>query len=97
MQQQKSMFAVWYRKVRYQAGICKWDNYNADSAAWDTILIQTRNTKLQEKIIAKDLKYEDVVKFDLVMEHSDIKVKEPGKNQGEEEEQVTPLESQVHK
>ena len=53
--------------------------------------------KIWKKIIAKELCYKDPVKFRLVMEHSDKKVKELWKSQGEEEDKVLVLENQVWK
>ena len=50
-------------------------------AARDAILIHTSNMKLQKKIIMEDLSYKDMVKFGLVMEHSEKKVRELRKNQ----------------
>ena len=82
---QKSKFEEWYPKVRNQPGRCKWDDYNTDITARDAILIQTSNIKIQKKIITEDLKYMGVINFSLAMKHSDRKMKELGKNQGEEE------------
>ena len=97
MPQQKSAFAEWYPKIRDQAGRCVWAGYNEDSAARDAILIQTSNSRLQKKIIAEDLNYEDTVKYGLAMEHSDKKVKELGKGQTEEGDRVAALEDKVRK
>ena len=40
------------------------------------MLFQTSNTKLQKKIIAEELGYEDVVKYGLAFEQGDMKVEE---------------------
>ena len=42
-------------------------------------------------MITEDLSYQKSVKFSLTMEHSGKKVKELGKNQGEEEDRVAAL------
>ena len=70
MPQKKSMFADWSPKVKDQITRCVWVNYNEDSAARDTIWIQTSNTKPQKKIITKYLSYKDRIKYGLAMEHS---------------------------
>ena len=72
--------------MRDQAPKYKWDEYNKGSVAQDPIFIQTSNTKLQRKIIAKDISFEDTVKFGLVMELRYRKVKELGMNQREKED-----------
>ena len=63
----------------------------------DVILNYTNNTKVQKKIITEYLSYEDTLKYGLVMEHSDKKVKELGRNLGEEEDRGAAFESQVQK
>ena len=78
MPKQISTFAEWYPKVKDQATICVWVNCNEDSAARNAILLHTCITKLQKKIIARDLS----LRYGLAMEHSDKKVKELGRNQG---------------
>ena len=95
MSQQWSMFAEWFPKIRDQAGRCVWTDYNEDSAARDAILIHMSNTRLQKKIIAEDLSYEDTVKCGLAMEHSKKKVKELGRGQGKEGDRLAELENQV--
>ena len=40
-----------------------WDGYNAERAAVDTIVMQTRSAKLQQKAILYNLSYEELVKL----------------------------------
>ena len=54
----------WYPNIRDQARHCIWDGYNADTAARDAILLQTRDKQLQQKILAEDLNYANTVSMD---------------------------------
>ena len=61
MPQSDSCFAEWYPLVKEQAERCSWQGYNASNAARDAILLQTRDKKLQQKILAEDLTYHDMI------------------------------------
>ena len=51
MPQNEELFMEWYLHIRDQVRQCTWTGYNADAAAKDTILLQTRDSKLQQKIL----------------------------------------------
>ena len=63
--QNEDSFSEWYPNVRDQAGRCIWEDYDADTADRDTILLQTRDKQLQQKILADDLNYANMVKYGL--------------------------------
>ena len=52
--QNEDSFLEWYPSVRDQAGWCTWEGYNADAAARDAILLQTKHKQLQQKILTED-------------------------------------------
>ena len=66
MPQSDGCFAEWYPLVKEQAERCSWVGYNGGMAARDTILLQTQDKKLQQKILAEDLSYADTVKYGLL-------------------------------
>ena len=67
-------FAEWWPLVKEQAERCTWTGYDAKAAAGDAILQQCDNVKLQKKIIAEDLKFEDIVKYGVALEQGEKKV-----------------------
>ena len=73
---QKDSFSEWYPNIRDQAGRCIWDGYDADVAARDAILLQTRDKQLQQKILVEDLNYANTVKYGLSLEQGKKKVDE---------------------
>ena len=50
---------------------CQWDTYDAKKAAGDTILQQCDSKKLQRKIIAENLNFDNIVKHGLAYEQSE--------------------------
>ena len=52
MPQEEECFAESYPYIRDQMERCIWTDYDADAAARDAILLQTRDKKLQQKIIS---------------------------------------------
>ena len=98
MSQTDEAFASWFPKVKEQAERCDWTNYDGKKAARDAILFQTNNKKLQRKVIAEDLSYDDTVKYGLALEQGEKKV-EQLRGQKEqvrkEDERVAALEEQV--
>ena len=50
--------------------------YDADAAARDTILLQTKDKQLQQKILTEDLNYANTVKYGLSLEQGKKKVDE---------------------
>merc|ERR1712059_62637 len=69
-----SSFSEWYPNVRDQAGQCTWEGYNADGAARDAILLQTRDKQLQQKVLMEDLNYVNTIKYGLSLEQGKKKV-----------------------
>ena len=91
-------FAEWYPKVRDQAERCIWANYNAKQAARDALLFQTDSAKLQKKVIAEELDYDNVVKYGLAFEQGEKKVEQMRSQAGgvrQEQERVARLEGKV--
>ena len=76
MPQNKECFAEWYPDIRDQAEWYIWTDYDTDTAARDAILLQTRDKKLQQKILSDDLNYANTVKYGLSLE--------PGKKKADE-------------
>ena len=76
MPQGDSCFAQWFLLVKEQAERCTWQEYDVSKAARDAILYQTRDKKLQQKILAKDLSYSDTIKYGLALEQGRKKVEE---------------------
>ena len=93
------MTAEWYPLVREQAERCSWQGYSFSHAARDAILLQTRDKKLQQKILAEDLTYEDTIKYGLALEQGKRKVEEINNStqDRQEDSRVARLEEQVRK
>ena len=68
MSQNKECFAQWYPHVRDQAKQCIWAGYDMDRATRDTILLQTKDSRLQQKILSEDLNYANTIKYGLSLE-----------------------------
>ena len=98
MPQSDSCFAEWYPLVKEQAERCTWQGYIAGKAARDAILLQTRDRKLQEKILAEDLSYADTIRYGLALEQGRKKVEEINMSRDKHEDsRVAWLEEQVRK
>ena len=76
MPQGGTPFTEWFPKVKDQADRCIWKVYDAKQAARDAILFQTESTKLQKKIIAEELDYDNTVKYGLAFEQGEAKVQQ---------------------
>ena len=50
-------FDAWHKKVYEAAKQVDWDGYNAEVAAVDAIVMQTKSTKLQQKAIQDNPSY----------------------------------------
>ena len=91
-------FVEWYPKVKEQADRCIWTGYGAKQAARDALLFQTDSAKLQKKIIAEDLDYDNVVKYGLAFEQGEKKVDSMRAHTSgvrQEKERVSRLEDKV--
>ena len=91
-------FGEWYPKVKDQAERCIWTNYDAKQAARDAILFQTDSAKLQKKVIAEELDYDNVVKYGLAFEQVEKKVEQMRAQVSwvrQEQERVARLEGKV--
>ena len=94
--QNDQCFAEWYPKVKEQATRCTWTGYDDKKAARDAILFQTEDKKLQQKIMAEDLAYEDTIKYGLSLEQGRRKVEEINTNRSKKEDcRVAKLEEKV--
>ena len=77
-----------------QAKMCLWDGYHMKVAAWNVILQQCDNKKLQRKVIVEDLNFEDIIKYGLAYEQAENKVTRVNKylNQEKGADHVAQLE-----
>ena len=97
LRQEDRSFSVWYPKVREQAKRCNFEDYTEAKATRDAILFLTSNQKLQQKILAEDLSYDDTVKYGLALEQSKKKIETINAARGERQEndRVAKLEEEV--
>ena len=63
-------FDLWHKKVYEAAKQVDWDGYNAETAAVDAIVMQTKSTKLQQKAIQDNPTYEELVKLGISQEQA---------------------------
>ena len=88
-------------KVKEQADRCLWVGYDAKMAASDAILQQCDDKKLQKRIIAENLTFENIVKMGVAMEQGNKKVDRMHKGDKEDkvaqEDRVAQLEEKVRK
>ena len=94
MPQGEKTFDAWHKKVYEAAKQVDWDGYNAEVAAVDAIVMQTRSTKLQQKAIQDNPSYEELVKLGISQEQA--KKKADSLPDGECEK-TRALETQVRK
>ena len=99
MPQVGTPFTEWFPKVKDQADRCIWEGYDAKQAARDAILFQTESSKLQKKIIAEELDYDNTVKYGLAFEQGEAKVQQMREQkivaERTETEKIAQLEEQV--
>ena len=94
MPQGQKTFDAWHKKVYEAAKQVEWDGYNAEMAAVDAIIMQTRSAKLQQKAIQDNPSYEELVKLGISQEQA--KKKADSLPDGECEK-TRALETQVRK
>ena len=94
MPQGQKTFDAWHKKVYEAAKQVDWDGYNAEMAAVDAIVMQTRSVKLQQKAIQDSPSYEELVKMGISQEQA--KMKADSLPDGECEK-TRALETQVRK
>ena len=94
MPQGRKTFDSWHKKVYEAAEQVDWDGYNAERAAVDAIVMQTRSTKLQQKAIQDNPSFEELVKMGISEEQA--KMKADSLSDGECEK-TRALETQVRK
>ena len=63
-------FDLWHKKVYEAAKQVDWDGYNAETAAVDAIVMQTKSAKLQQKAIQDNPSYEELVKRGISQEQA---------------------------
>ena len=66
-------FDQWHKRVYEAAKLVDWDGYNAETAAVDAIVMQTKSVKLQQKAIQDNPSYEELVKLGISQEQGKIK------------------------
>ena len=93
MPQSGRVFSEWWPKVKEQADHCVWTGYDAKMAASDALLQQCDDKKLQKRIIAENMVFENIVKIGVAMEQGTKKVDRMNK-QGKED-RVAQLEEKV--
>ena len=91
------LFADWPPKIVEQSEQCQWQQYDAKKAAGDAILQQCDNKKLQRKIIAEDLEFDDIIKHGLAYKQSEKKLTRINKDAaaGDRMDRVSQLEEEV--
>ena len=97
LRQEDRLFSNWYPKVREQAKRCNFEDYDDVKASRDAILFLTTDQKLQQKILAEDLSYDDTIKYGLALEQSKKKVELINASRGERQEtdRVSKLEEEI--
>ena len=80
MPQNGKNFADWWPLLKEQADRCDWEGYNTKKAARDAMLYQANDKKLQKKIMAEDLTFEDTIKSGIALEQGTKKVNRINKN-----------------
>ena len=93
MPQAGRVFSDWWPKVKGTADHCVWTAYDAKMAASDAILQQCDDKKLQKRIIAENLSFENIVRMWVALEQGNRKVDRMNK-QGKED-RVAQLEEKV--
>ena len=63
----------------------EWDGYNAERAAVDAIVMQTRSTKLLQEAIQDNPSYEKLVKMGISQEQAKMKADSLREDQGSRE------------
>ena len=66
-------FDLWHKKVYEAAKQVDWEGYNAETAAVDAIVMQTKSAKLQQKAIQDNPSYEELVKLGISQEQAKMK------------------------
>ena len=82
--QSQKTFDAWH-KVYEAAKQVEWDGYNAERAAVDAIVMQTRSTKLLQEAIQDNPSYEKLVKMGISQEQAKMKADSLREDQGSRE------------
>ena len=70
MAQGERTFDNWHKKVYEAAKQVDWEGYDAEKATVDTIVMQTKSSKLQQKAIQDNPNYEELVKMGISQEQA---------------------------
>ena len=70
MPQGEKTFDAWHKKVYEAAKQVDWVGYDAETAAVDAIVMQTKSSKLQQKAIQDNPSYEELVKLGISQEQA---------------------------
>ena len=101
MEQGGQTFASWYPKVLEASQRINWEEYNAESAAKNVMIVNCDSEKLRMKAIAENLNYNNFIRTALAMENSENKAKDMGpdnvKAVKDNEERVRKLDDKVKK
>ena len=85
-------------QIREQARQCTWTGYDTDEVARDKILLQTSDTKLQQKILSGDLSYTDTIRHRLALEQRKKCVDDINSSRDKPEDtQVVKLEEEIRR
>jgi hypothetical protein len=93
MPQSGRVFSEWWPKVKEQADRCVWTGYDTKMAASDALLQQCDDKKLQKRIIAENLSFDNIVKMGMAMEQGTKKVDRMNKHG--KDDRVAQLEETV--
>ena len=72
MAQGERKFDAWHKKVYEAAKQVDWEGYDAEKAAVDAIVMQTKSSKLQQKAIQDNPNYEELVKMGISQEQEEV-------------------------
>ena len=87
-------FDLWHKRVYEAAKQVDWEGYNAETAAVDAIIMQTKSVKLHQKAIQDIPSYDELVKLGISQEQA--KKKADALPDGESETAKT-LQSEVRR
>ena len=93
--QGQKAFASWFPIVKEHAKHCDFTGYDTDAATRDSILFQTLNVKLQQKILAEDLNLADTIKYGLALEQTKTAAEALSVSGRTEEGRLAKVEDQI--
>ena len=100
MPQGQKTFDSWHKKVYEAAKQVDWDGYNAETAAVDALVMQTKSSKLQQKAIQDNPSYEELIKLGISQEQARKKadaLPDGGEESTRALEEVRKLKEELHR